>query len=81
MARLAALREMAENTTYLDDHDRTTLAEILPDLTGQRDTPRTQFAVFKMKDLLKKGGAIFADSAQKIFVDIASEAVNKALFP
>jgi hypothetical protein len=79
--RLDALREMAEYAESLDKQDQEVLADILPDLTAKRETPRTQLAIMKMKTLLVKGGPAFAESAKKILTDVVSEIAKKALFP
>jgi hypothetical protein len=77
-ARSKAMEELAREST-LSTEDRATLSEILPVLTAHSDTPRTELAVFKMKKLLNKGGPAFAASMRRLFVDIVSETVKKAL--
>jgi hypothetical protein len=78
---LEAVREVANYIEVFTDEERNMLADILPDLVSQESTPRTQIGIVKMKLLFKKGGSIFFDAANKILVDVVSEAVRKSLFP
>jgi hypothetical protein len=78
-ARSAAMQELAAEESNLSLEDRATLRDILPDLTAQAATPRTELAIFKMKKLLQKGGPMFAASIRRLFVDVVSETVKKAL--
>ncbi|QHS51725.1 DUF2321 domain-containing protein [Edaphobacter sp. 12200R-103] len=80
-SKLDAVREVAKLVDGLTDNDRKTLNEILPDLISTEATPSTQVAALKMKSLVKKGGKVFAESVQKIIVDVISETAKKTLFP
>lgn len=68
-------------TDTLNDTDRGELELILPDLVSGQSTPKTQLGIVKMKILMKKGGAAFVETVQKVLVDVISETVKKALFP
>lgn len=78
---LEAMREVAQLTDSLDDADRATLTDILPDLASKTATPQTQVGIVKMKKLFAKGGVAFVDVAKTILVDVVSETVKKALWP
>ncbi|HSY34440.1 MAG TPA: DUF2321 domain-containing protein [Acidobacteriaceae bacterium] len=78
---LEALREVASLMDELDESDRQSLDDLLPDLVSKDGTPRTEVGIVKMKKLLKKGGSVFAESARKLLVDVISETARKALFP
>lgn len=79
--RMHAVSQLAEDIELLDNSDRKTLQEILPDIVSRSSTPTTQVSIVKMKSLLKKGGTVFMEVTQKILVDVVSETVKKALFP
>jgi hypothetical protein len=80
-ARFSAIREIADYVDTLNEKDRQTLTDLLPDLIAPEGTPKTELAIVKMKSLLKKGGADFLEATRKVLVDVVSEVVNKALFP
>lgn len=80
-SKLDAVREIAKLVDGLTDNDRKILNDILPDLISTEETPNTQIATLKMKSLIKKGGKVFAESVQKIIVDVISETAKKTLFP
>ena len=73
------MQEIASLTDELDEEDRKTLTEILPDLASRTDTPKIQVAIVKMKKLLVKGGSVFAESFRKLLIDVLSETAKKAL--
>lgn len=75
-----AVREVASYIDGLNDADRRTLEEILPDLASREPTPRTELGIIKMKGLFKKGGSAFLEASNKLLVDVLSEAVKKSLF-
>jgi hypothetical protein len=79
-SHVAAVRDIASEIDSLNDTDRKTLGEILPDLVARETTPRTELGIVKMKTLLKKGGATFYEASNKLLVDVLSEAVKKSLF-
>lgn len=62
----------------LSDIEKETLKSTFDDLVV--DTPKTQIAAQKYKNLMSKAKANIAKALRDILVDIASEAAKKALF-
>jgi hypothetical protein len=78
-AALAVGRELAMDEANLSADERESWANTLPDLIVE--TPKTQLAIVRFKKFMAKASVATAGAMRDIVVDIASEAVKKALFP
>lgn len=76
--KIAAAKDLADELN-LPEAERLDLKAAIDDLSS--DTPRTELAVHRFKRIIGKVGQGAADSIRAIVVDIASEAVKKALLP
>lgn len=72
-----AWREMAQDAEGLTEKERGKLAASIDDLIT--DTPRTQLAVQRLKQLAQKVGAGAWGPMKEVLVSIASEAAKKGL--
>lgn len=78
-SRLKAAEELIDLAEDVSVEEKRSLKSDLPALTC--DTPRTSVAVTKMAQFLRKAGKEVFSAMRDILMDIASEAVKKALFP
>ena len=78
-ARLTAATELVNDAEFLDKAEKAQLIETFPDIVA--DSPRTQVAATRASRLMKKAGMSVAGVLRDMFVDIASEAAKKILFP
>ena len=78
-ARLDAAGQLVQESELLDAEEKAQLIETFGEITA--DSPRTQVAATRANRLMKKAGTTVAGALRDIFVDIASEAAKKILFP
>lgn len=72
-----AWREMAEESEGLDESEKRRLAASIDDLVC--DTPRTQLAVQRLKQLAPKLGVTVWGGMKEVLVSVATEAARKGL--
>jgi hypothetical protein len=73
--KLEAVTELAE--MQLSEQDAEIIKTNLDDIV--RETPRSQVAAHKVKQVLTKSGQIVGQGLYKLIVDIASETATKVL--
>jgi hypothetical protein len=78
-SRLKAAEELIDLAEHVSVEEKRSLKNDLLALTC--DTPRTNVAVAKMAEFLRKAGKEVGSAMRDILTNIASEAVRKALFP
>src|ERR1039457_640129 len=78
-ARLAAAKESGGAVEGLWEDERDTLKNSLDDLTA--DSPKTEVAASRVKELIAKSGKVAADTFSKILVTVATEYAKKIIFP
>jgi hypothetical protein len=76
-AKIAAAKEYAGELAGLDETEKSRLASAIDDLAV--DGPRTELAVSRFKTLMSKAGQAVGGGLYKIVLDVASEAVKKAI--
>ncbi len=74
---IAALREMAEAAAGLSEDDRSKLAASIDDLI--RDTPKTELAAQRFKQLASKLAQGTWESMRAVIVSVATEAAKTKL--
>jgi hypothetical protein len=76
---LQAAQDLATVVENLSLEEKAQLRKSLDDLI--RDTPQTQVAAMRFKQLMVKAGTATASAFRELLIDIASEAAKKALWP
>lgn len=74
-ANLNAARELIELDEQLNDEEKRSFKDILPDLVVE--TPKSRVAVVKMKNFLQKSGS--ASAIRAFIIDLASETIKKMI--
>jgi hypothetical protein len=77
--RVDAARELAEMLDKLSPADKDQIKLGLDDLV--RDSPRTQVAAMKFKQLVAKAGQGAIESMREILASVAVEAAKKIIWP
>ena len=77
-SNLKAISELLELDEQLQETDKKTMKEILPDLIT--DTPKSKVAEAKYKIIMKKAGIATAEAVKDIIIGIVSETIRKSLF-
>lgn len=77
--KLNTTKELLKLDLVLSDDDKNELSSNMESLLSE--TPRTQLAATKFKNLLAKAGSATASAAKDILVDIASETAKKIIWP
>lgn len=78
-SNLEAINELIELDEQLQQTDKNTVKEILPNLLVE--TPKTKVAEAKFKLVMKKAGKATCEAVKEIIVGIASETIKKSLYP
>jgi hypothetical protein len=76
---LEAAKEYADELEKLTLEEREKLKQSIDDLV--KDTPKTQLAASRFKQLVTKAGGSAADIFQKVLVNIISETAKKLIWP
>lgn len=63
----------------LTDEEKTILKSAIPDLIVE--TPKTQVAVVKYKNIIAKAQKTIKDAMYQLLVDVVSETIKNSLFP
>ncbi len=79
MTAIEAAKEYAEELENLTPEEREKLKKSIDELV--QDTPKTQLAASRLKQLAAKAGGSTADIFQKILVNIISEIAKKMILP
>jgi hypothetical protein len=77
-SRLDAASLLIEENETLSPAEKLQLNSSLLDITS--DTPKTEVAITRIKRLLPKAGTALAGTVRRLFVDIVSETVRKAIW-
>jgi hypothetical protein len=76
---IEAAKEYADELEKLTPEEREKLKKSIDDLV--QDTPKTELAASKFKQLVTKAGGSTADIFQKVLVNIISETAKKLIWP
>ena len=77
-SKMEAFREVTDELSELTSEDKEKLKSSLNDIVSE--TPKTEVAGLKYKNILGKLGKESYDCVKSILVDIASETIKKSLF-